>query len=69
MLQIFANNLDTLLVKLVSENVKSESVSLVQNFIDEEIVLLVRVREGDDLVARFINMSKVIIAILDLLFR
>lgn len=69
MLQIFANNLDTLLVKLVSENVKSESVSLVQNFIDEEIVLLVRVREGDDLVARFINMSKVIIAILDLFFR
>ena len=69
MLQIFANNLDTLLVKLVSENVKSESVSLVQNFIDKEIVLLVRVREGDDLVARFINMSKVIIAILDLFFR
>ena len=69
MLQIFANNLDTLFVKLVSENVKSESVSLVQNFIDEEIVLLIRVREGNDLVARFINMSKVIIAILDLLFR
>lgn len=64
-LGVFFLNRLSFVVELIVEDIKGKSTALVENLVDQELVLLVRMRKMNDLLASVVDVCLVVVVIPD----